>query len=229
MSFKSALITGITGNLGSAVAKRFMEGDYKVFGMARKNNGLDFPAAKFRFVPCDLTDEKAGREGVESVIKDAGRIDIAVLTAGGFAPGSMDDMDTNSLHQMIKINFETAVNAAKPVFTHMLKKGTGRLFLTGARTGLQMQYAKGATAYGFSKSLIFRLAELLNAEAKGTDVVVSVIVPSTIDTPQNREAMPGADFSSWVTPESIAETIYYYSSANASHLREPVIKVYNKA
>jgi NAD(P)-dependent dehydrogenase (short-subunit alcohol dehydrogenase family) len=92
-----------------------------------------------------------------------------------------------------------------------------------------MRDTKGAVAYGLSKSLIFRLAELLNAEAKSADIVTSVIVPSTIDTPENRAAMPDADFSTWVQPTMIAETIAYYASENARHLREPVIKVYNKA
>ncbi|MEO5945606.1 MAG: hypothetical protein ABIP79_02230, partial [Chitinophagaceae bacterium] len=62
--------------------------------------------------------------------------------------------------------------------------------------------------YGLSKSLIFRLAELLNEEAKNTDVITCVVIPSTIDTPQNRKSMPDADFSKWVTPEKLADLIY---------------------
>jgi len=61
------------------------------------------------------------------------------------------------------------------------------------------------------------------------NVVVSVIVPSTIDTPENRESMPDADFSTWVLPSKIAGVIQYYASAEAGALREPVIKIYNKA
>jgi NAD(P)-dependent dehydrogenase (short-subunit alcohol dehydrogenase family) len=84
-------------------------------------------------------------------------------------------------------------------------------------------------AYSLGKSLIFRLAELMNAEAKGTDVVTSVIVPSTIDTPQNRKSMPDVDFNKWVKPEAIADVIHFYCSAGAAVLREPVIKIYNNA
>jgi hypothetical protein len=69
----------------------------------------------------------------------------------------------------------------------------------------------------------------MNAEAKGKNVVVSVIVPSTIDTPPNRESMPDADFSAWVSPSEIAEVIYFYSGDEAASLREPVIKVYNRS
>ena len=84
-------------------------------------------------------------------------------------------------------------------------------------------------AYGLAKSLIFRLAELMNDEARGSNVVTSVIVPSTIDTPQNRESMPDAKFDNWVKPEAIADIIYFYDSDSASVIREPVIKVYNNS
>ena len=92
-----------------------------------------------------------------------------------------------------------------------------------------MKNSKGTLAYGLAKSLIFRLAELMNEEAKGHDVVTSVIVPSTIDTPANRASMPDADFSKWVTPEAIADVIYFYCSDAGAALREPVIKVYGNS
>ena len=73
------------------------------------------------------------------------------------------------------------------------------------------------------------LAEMMNDEAKGRNVVTSVIVPSTIDTPQNREAMPDAKFDNWVKPEAIAEVIYRHCTDEFSIVREPVIKVYGNA
>jgi NAD(P)-dependent dehydrogenase (short-subunit alcohol dehydrogenase family) len=92
-----------------------------------------------------------------------------------------------------------------------------------------MRHSKGMTAYGLTKSLLFRLAELLNLEAKGTDVVAVVIVPSTIDTPQNRASMPDADFSTWMDPAKMAEIIHFHTSSAADGLREPILKMYNKA
>ncbi|HEY5463139.1 MAG TPA: hypothetical protein VIJ95_07780 [Hanamia sp.] len=73
------------------------------------------------------------------------------------------------------------------------------------------------------------MAELLNAEAKGKNVVVSVIVPSIIDTPQNRESMPDEDYSAWMLPSQIADVIYFYSGEEGSAIREPVIKVYGRS
>ena len=73
------------------------------------------------------------------------------------------------------------------------------------------------------------LGELMNDEAKGRDVITHVIAPSTIDTPQNRQSMPDADFNKWVKAESIADIIYHYSTPLTTVVREPVIKVYNNA
>jgi NAD(P)-dependent dehydrogenase (short-subunit alcohol dehydrogenase family) len=109
----------------------------------------------------------------------------------------------------------------------MMKQGHGRIFIIGSKAGLTSKDGKGVVAYGLAKSLLFRLAELMNAEAKGKNVVTSVIVPSTIDTPQNRESMPDSDFEKWVKAESIADIIYWYCTDEAAMLREPVIKVYN--
>jgi NAD(P)-dependent dehydrogenase (short-subunit alcohol dehydrogenase family) len=111
----------------------------------------------------------------------------------------------------------------------MMKQGNGRIFLIGSRQGLNILKGKSAVAYSFSKSLLFRLAELLNAEAKGKNVVASVIVPSIIDTPSNRESMPDANFSDWVAPSAIADVIYFYSSNEGNPIREPVIKMYGKS
>lgn len=101
--------------------------------------------------------------------------------------------------------------------------------MIGSKAGLDARSSKGMIAYGLSKSLIFRLAELMNDEAKGTNVVTSVIVPSTIDTAQNRQSMPEAKFDSWVKADQIAETIFFYSGETGSAIREPIIKMYNKA
>ena len=98
--------------------------------------------------------------------------------------------------------------------------------MIGSKPGSDMRNSKATVAYGLAKSLIFRLAELMNEEAKAHNVVTSVIVPSIIDTPQNRKSMIDADFSKWVSPDDIAGVIYFYCTPAAAVLREPVIKVY---
>jgi len=102
----------------------------------------------------------------------------------------------------------------------------GRIILIGARPALFANEGKNAVAYALSKSLVFKLAELLNAEGQSKKVITTVIVPGTIDTAANRNAMPEADFSQWVNPEAIAETMLFLCSENASAWREPIIKMF---
>jgi NAD(P)-dependent dehydrogenase (short-subunit alcohol dehydrogenase family) len=228
---KTAIVTGASGNLGQAVVKKFLSESYRVIGTIVPNDHvvMDIKDKNFETAVADLGDEGAAQKLVESVIAKHGSIDAAILTVGGFAMGKIADTGTADIAKQYKLNFETAYNAARPVFIQMMKQGHGRIFMIGSRPGSDMHSSKGMAAYGLAKSLIFRLAELMNDEAKGQNVVTSVIVPSTIDTPQNRQSMPDADFNKWVKPEAIAAVIYFYCTEEAAILREPVIKVYNNA
>lgn len=228
---KTAIITGVSGNLGQAVAKRFLSQGFYVIGTVVPNDPVtvEIKSSYFETQEVDLMQEESSGNFIKNVLEKNKTIHVAVLTVGGFAMGDFAVTKTADVNKMIRLNFETAYNVARPVFLQMLNQQHGRIFLVGARPGTNMKHSVGMVAYGLSKSLIFRLAELMNAESKGLDIVTSVVVPSTIDTPQNRSSMPKADYSKWVTPEAIADIIYFHSSTEASALREPVIKVYGKA
>lgn len=231
MANKTAIVTGASGNMGQAVVKKFLAQGYTVVGTIVPNDPVPFDVvdAKLEKVIVDLMNEEDAEKFVQTVAAKYGSVDVAVLTVGGFAMGSVADTKTSDIHKQYKLNFETAYNVARPAFVQMLQQKAGRIFLIGSKPGLSAVNSKGMVAYGLGKSLIFRLAELMNAEAKGTNVVTSVVVPSTIDTPQNRKAMPDADASTWVKPEAIADVISFYCSDDAAALREPVIKIYNNA
>lgn len=228
---KTIIVTGASGNLGQAVVKKFLAENYFVVGTVIPNDSLviKIQGKNFETAVVDLVNEDGARQFADLVVEKHGNIDAAVLTAGGFAMGKIADTKTSDIAKQYQLNFETAYNLARPVFLQMLKQGSGRIFLVGSKPGLDMRNSKGMVAYGLSKSLIFRLAELMNDEAKGTNVVTTVLVPSTIDTPQNRNSMPDADFSKWVTAEAIADIIYFNCTDKATVLREPVIKLYNNA
>jgi NAD(P)-dependent dehydrogenase (short-subunit alcohol dehydrogenase family) len=226
---KIAVVTGAYGNLGQAVVQKFIDEGFYVVATATQNKVDDFSSDKVEKAVVDLTDENAAEKIIEDIISKHKKIDVAVLTAGGFAMGKIADTKTSDILFQYKLNFETAYNTARPIFLHMMQQNSGRIFLIGSKPGLTSKESKAKIAYSLTKSLIFRLAELMNEEAKGKNVVVNVIVPGTIDTPPNRQSMPDADFNKWTRPEAIANVIYWHCTDEAASLRESIIKVYNYA
>ncbi len=228
---KTVLITGAAGNLGRAVTKKFLEEGYRVEATARNREEADLlgTLGEVNATVLNLMDEGATRDFVESLQKRLPSLRSAVLLVGGFAMGSMEETDATALMKMYRLNFETAYFMCRPLLSWMKRSGFGRLVLVGARPALDPAAGKNMAAYALSKSLIFRLAEIINEEGKGYDVTASVIVPSIIDTPPNRAAMPDADFSKWVTPESIAENIAFICSERARDQREAIIKMYGNS
>jgi NAD(P)-dependent dehydrogenase (short-subunit alcohol dehydrogenase family) len=231
MKNKTVIVTGASGNMGQAVVRRFLAEGYNVVGTIIPNDTvpLEITNPNLEKVIVDLMDETDSEKFIQNVIAKYGGVDIAVLTVGGFAMGKLADTKTVDVYKQYRLNFETAYNIARPSFVQMMKQNSGRIFLIGSKPGLSARDGKGMIAYGLGKSLISRLAELMNDEAKGYNVVTSVVVPGTIDTPQNRKAMPDADFDKWVKPETISDAIYFYCTETGSPLREPLIKVYNNA
>jgi NAD(P)-dependent dehydrogenase (short-subunit alcohol dehydrogenase family) len=225
---KTVIVTGAAGNLGEAVVNKFLSEKYKVIGTVNHSKA-DSNVKGFEKMKVDLANEDDAAQFVGSVIQKHGSIDVAVLTAGGFAMGKIAETKMDDIMKQFTINFQTAYNIARPVFIQMIKQNNGRIFLVGSRPALDAKASKGMVAYGLSKLLVVRLAEMMNEEAKGHNVVTSVIVPSTIDTPQNRKAMPGAKFENWVKPEAIADVIASYCADTMNIVKEPLIKVYGNA
>ena len=143
--------------------------------------------------------------------------------------GAIDQTAGGDLKKMYTLNFETAYYTARPLFQHMMEKNYGRIIFMGARPALLADAGKSMVAYALSKSLLFKLAEFLNAQAKGHNVVAAVVVPSTIDTVPNRESMPKADPSNWVKAEQLADILEFICSEKGEPIRESVYKVYNNA
>src|ERR1044071_3453037 len=183
---KTVIVTGAAGNLGEAVVNKFISEKYNVIGTVNRSKA-DTDVKGFEKVKVDLANENDAAQFVESVVQKQGSIDVAVLTAGGFAMGKIADTKMDDIMKQFTINFQTAYNIARPVFTQMMKQNSGRIFLVGSKPALDAKASKGMVAYGFSKLLVVRLAEMMNEEAKGHDVVTSVIIPGTIDTPQRSE------------------------------------------
>lgn len=228
---KTVLITGANGNAGTAVVKTFLEKKFRVIAVDGKNDQLGFAIDNplFEWHAVNVADEQETNTFLDGMIKKFHRIDAAVLLVGGFDMGNLEKTELSQIRKMTTLNFDTAFNCSRILFSHMLQQGAGRIVFTGARPALQASQGKNMVAYALSKSLLFTLASIMNAEAKGKNVTASVIVPSTIDTPANRASMPDANASAWVTPEEVAATIEFICSEDASPLREMVYKIYKNA
>jgi NAD(P)-dependent dehydrogenase (short-subunit alcohol dehydrogenase family) len=228
---KNVIISGASGNLGRAAVQRFSADGYFVVGTVSPGGALGFEAPEnVVTAQVDLRDEKRANEFVDTVVRDHGTIDAALLLVGGYAGGNLSETDGAAMKKMISLNFETAYYIARPVFEQMMKQENGgRIVLVGSKSGLEPALGTHALGYTVSKSMLFTLADVLNAEAKGKNVVTSVVVPSTIDTPQNRKDMPKADFSSWVKAEEIAGVMSFIASEQAHPLTDGVYKVFGNA
>ncbi len=191
---KVAVITGASGGLGSGVVKVFKEAGANTFTGDMPPGELWFDAAN---------KDNAGRI-VRDVVEEAGRLDILVNLAGGYTFQPIFTENTgeeDAFEEMLHINFTTArmmLQAALPV---MMKQGEGRILAIAARQGLH-GLANNA-AYGASKAALVNLIQAAASEVQGKGVSINAIAPTIIDTPNNRNDMPKADFSSWVNPADI--------------------------
>jgi len=231
MEKKNIFITGASGNLGKASVEKFSAAGYNVIATVSPGKTLGYtPAGNVDVIEVDLGAEASVAKVIPGVVKKYGNINAALFLAGGFAMGSVANTDATALDKMFAINFETAYHSARLIFQQMMTQASGgRLIFIGSRPALQAKDGKNAIGYALSKSLIFTFAELLNAEGSPKNVTSSVIVPSTIDTPANRESMPKADFSAWVKPEEIADAMMFIVGETGQSLRESVLKIYGRA
>ena len=228
---KTIIITGANGNLGTATVKNFLDNGNRVIAVDNAGNNLSFAIGNqnFELKAVDLSNEEASSKFISDAIAKYNKIDAGLLLVGGFAAGAIDATTGSDIKKMFTLNFETAYYMVRPLFQHMLQNGYGRIVLVGARPAINAAQGKNLLAYALSKSLIFKLAEFCNEAAKGKNVVVSVIVPSTIDTSINRKSMPDADPANWVKAEQIAEVMEFICGDAGLPIREPIYKIYNNA
>ncbi|HTS44301.1 MAG TPA: SDR family NAD(P)-dependent oxidoreductase [Puia sp.] len=228
---KTIIITGANGNLGAATVKKFLDGNYKVIAVDGKNDQLSFASGSqnFEFKQVDLTNEQETTDFVNNIIERYKKVDCAFLLVGGFAMGNVASTTGTNIQKQFALNFETAYFVARPLITHMQQNRYGRLVFIGARPALKPAQGKNLIAYALSKSLLFKLADFINEENKGKNIVASVVVPSTIDTALNRKSMPDVDPSNWVKPDQLADILEFIASDKGDPLRETIFKVYNNA
>jgi NAD(P)-dependent dehydrogenase (short-subunit alcohol dehydrogenase family) len=213
---RTVMITGAAGNLGRAAAAAFA-GSANLALIDVKRGDLTDGGTQL-FIETDLLRPDSVQAAVGKTMQRFGRIDVLCNIAGGFRMGppvhETSDKDWNFL---LDLNARTVLNMARAVVPLMLKAGGGKIVNIGAFAAQKGAAQMGA--YIASKSAVIRLTETMAAELREKNINVNCVLPTIIDTPENRAAMPKADPRRWVAPADLAQVIVFLASdaARAIH------------
>jgi NAD(P)-dependent dehydrogenase (short-subunit alcohol dehydrogenase family) len=225
MEGKVVLVTGADGGLGKFVTQAFLDAGATVVGTSTKIQQSAFNNARFTAMPARISSLESAKDIVSQVTSRVGRLDVLAHTVGGFAGGaSVVETDDATFQKMMDVNLNSVfhmVRAALPALRH---SGSGRIIAIGSRAALEP--GAGVCAYSASKAAMVSLIKTVAAENKDAGVRANVILPGTMDTPTNREAMPKADCSKWVRPASVASLMVWLASDAGNDINGAVIPVY---
>jgi len=216
----TALITGGAGALGRHVVKRFLEAGASVHIPLVTGEGTaplaellgDAMSTVHLHHDADLTDPDAVSAVFSQVEGTSGRPpDILLNLAGGFSHGTIEDTDPSDWLKMFQINATTAFLCCRSAFPAMRAAGWGRIVNVSALPA-HNEVRAGFSAYASAKAAVLQLSRTLAREGVGDGITVNTVLPSIIDTPGNRAAMPDADRSRWLPPERIAAVLHFLAS-----------------
>jgi NAD(P)-dependent dehydrogenase (short-subunit alcohol dehydrogenase family) len=225
---EAVLITGAAGNLGRAVARAFSAHGAKLFLVDQRRDLLEkaFGAEHERqaFGATDLLDQAQTDLTAKRAGERFGRIDVLCNLAGGFRMGeAVHETSDATWNFLVDINARTMLGAVRAVVPHMIAAGGGRIVNVGAYSAQKGVGEMGA--YTAAKSAVIRLTEAMSAELRDRGINVNCVLPSTLDTPENRAAMPKADPARWVTPDALADVIVFLASAGARAIHGAAVPV----
>ncbi len=212
---RTVMLTGAAGNLGRAVAAAF--GDANLVLLDLKRGSLQ-DSDRQMFVETDLLNAQSVQAAVDKAVQRFKRVDVLCNIAGGFRMGSpVHETSDKDWDFMLNVNARTVLNMSRAVVPVMLKGGGGKIVNIGAFAAQKGAAQMGA--YIASKSAVIRLTETMAAELRERNINVNCVLPTIIDTPENRKAMPDADPKRWVAPEDLAQVIVFLASdaARAIH------------
>ena len=222
MDGKVVVVTGASGALGKVVAAAALARGARVAGLDHAATELPPTETRIELGGVDLSDAAQAETAIDTVAAHFGRLDVLLNIAGAFSFEAIAEGDAKTWQRMYMLNVLTALNASQSAIRHLAAAPAGRIVNIGALGALQA--GAGMGPYAASKAGVHRLTEALAAEWKGK-LTVNAVLPSIIDTPANRAAMPKADFAKWVTPEELANVILFLASDAASAVTGALIPV----
>ncbi len=226
-----AIVTGGAGALGGAVTSRLLGDGASVaipLELASHADALRervTPAARDRLFMdvVDVTDLDAMTRFADAVARHRGRVDILVAIVGGFAGGALIETDRATWDRMLAMNLTATFAAARAVVPHMVAAGRGRVVTIGSRAVVPP--GPGVIAYTTAKAGVIAFTQALARELQPHGITVNSILPSTMDTPANRAAMPDSDRQGWVPVESVADVIAFLVSDRGAHVTGALLPV----
>jgi NAD(P)-dependent dehydrogenase (short-subunit alcohol dehydrogenase family) len=226
-----ALVAGGTGGLGRAVSVAFLEEGATVAVPYRSQAKFDALrsaagsfASRLEGYATDVTDDGAVHRLVAAIIAKYGRLDVMTNAVGAYAAGQkLWETDPKVFEQMLSLNFFSGYVLARSVVPAMLKQGRGAIVNVASMAA--SDHAGSAAAYVASKAAAVAVIDSLAADLKGTGVRANSILPSIIDTEENRKAIPDADFAKWPKPRDIARVILFLCSDDAKLIQGTAIPV----
>lgn len=221
MSDHVIAVTGGHGVLGRAVVEAALTDGLKV-AVIDHASGLPVPDGVLELGGVDLTDPAAATAAIDAVAAHFGRLDALLNIAGGFVWQTTDDAEP-AWARMFALNLTTALNASRAALPHLKRSPEGRIVNVGANAALKS--AAGMGAYAASKAGVHRLTESLAEELKPTSVTVNAVLPSVLDTAQNRVDMPDVDPKIWVAPADLARVILFLASPDSRAITGALIPV----
>ncbi len=232
---KVALITGGTGALGRAVTAALVEAGASV-GVTYVVDGevpeckecLGTRANAPLFIKTNVTVEAEVQKLIQTMTQRLGRIDILLTLVGGYVGDLLvAQLPEPTWDQMMNLNLKSAYLCCKHVVPVMQRGGGGRIITVSSRAAIKV--FPGISAYAASKAGLLAFSQTLASEVLKDNITVNAILPSVIDTPANRKAMPGADYSAWVKPEEIARVLLFLCSDASRQISGASIPVYGRA
>src|SRR5437867_9253729 len=231
---KVTIITGAVGNLGMATARLFRQAGAKTVLVDRSPDRVreafkDIADSDNHLLAggIDLSDATSLGKLIEQTLAHFGRVDVLVNTVGGYRGGKpVHEADLADWDFLFNVNVRTTLLCCRAVIPQMLRQSRGTIINVASRAGLSG--SAGYAAYSASKSAVLRLTESLASELKASDINVNCIMPGTIDTPQNRAAIPDADFSKWVEPAALADVILFLASEASRAINGAAVPVFGK-
>lgn len=216
---QTVVITGAAGHLGRCVSQAFAAQGARLVLVGHSLASLQAAWAgnvgeEHLCLAADLREPAAMQTVVDAAVQRYGRIDVFCHLVGGFCMGTPVHATSDAVwNQMYDTNVRTLLYALRAVVPAMQAAGGGHILTIGAASARQGQAGMGA--YIAAKDAVLRLTETLAAELRADHISANCVLPTIIDTPANRAAMPDGDFSAWVQPQDIANTLVWLASAQA--------------